>query len=542
MPNTIQVGFQRMTIPALADDIRALIGRGQLAEAGQRTYDAAVTGRADAEVLALGGAAAYQAGADDLALELFSRLDARGGMDAQQWAMMGHAAERLGVNRVAIPAYRRSLELQPQSPPVHYNLGSIHLRRHQWSEAIAHLKAACDGKPDWQAAWENLAQAMLGTEHYEAIVPFLEDCMKRFPDNAYFHVKRAEALMSMGDHDGAEAAFRWLTEQLPDVAEIWGGLAAAVIQDGRADEAAEILARASAQGAASADLDQLAATLKLDAGDPAGAVAGYEAILAAEPGHRLARVNLIDALLQVGEADKALAVCDARLAEVPGDPEMLAYRHIVMVDRGAVAEAEAFLPPDLIMGHRPMPPDGFASMADFNKAMVSHILDHPSLVPSPPQHATVAGRHTGSLVCDPWGPMTHFKEMIAEAARVYRRRHRNSDHPLFTRWSDEYSLTVWAVEMNAGGHQMPHIHPSGFLSGVYYPQLPQQVTDPDDTDGFIEFFQAPDQFKLHPPPRLQLFPPEEGVMYLFPSAYFHRTIPFVGDGTRISVAFDLVAL
>ena len=125
---------------------------------------------------------------------------------------------------------------------------------------------------------------------------------------------------------------------------------------------------------------------------------------------------------------------------------------------------------------------------------------------------------------------------------VYRRRHRNSDHPLFTRWSDEYSLTVWAVEMNAGGHQMPHIHPSGFLSGVYYPQLPQQVTDPGDTNGFIEFFQAPEQFKLHHQPRLQLFPPEEGVMYLFPSAYFHRTIPFTGEGTRISVAFDLVAL
>ena len=227
----MQVGFQRMTINNVADDIQAMIKAGHPADAAQAAYQAATTGRADPQVLALGGAAAYQAGVDGLALELFSRLDARAGMDAPQWAMMGHAAERLGVNRVAIPAYRRSLELQPQSPPVHYNLGSIHLRRHQWSEAIAHLKAACDGKPDWQAAWENLAQAMLGTEHYEAIVPFLEDCMKRFPDNAYFHVKRAEALMSMGDHDGAEAAFRWLTEQLPDVAEIWGGLAAAVIQD-----------------------------------------------------------------------------------------------------------------------------------------------------------------------------------------------------------------------------------------------------------------------------------------------------------------------
>jgi len=538
----MQAGYQRMTIDAAAGDIKQLIKAGRLADAAQAAYQAAVTGRAGGETLGLGAAAAYQAGADDLALELFSRLDAHRALDAGQWAMMGHAADRLGVPRVAIPAYRRSLGLAPDSPPVHYNLGSLQLRRHQWTEAVQHLTAACEAMPDWQPAWENLAQARLGTEHYETVIPFLADCMRRFPDNPLFALQHAQALMQSGDRAGAEAAFRALTQRVPDDAGVWAGLAAAVIQDGRKDEAADIIAQAAAKGARSADLDEMAATLKLDAGDVAGARAGYEAVLTAEPDHRLARVNLIDALIQAGDHAHALKVCDERLAAVPGDPEMLAYRAIVMTDMGRAAEAEAFLPPNLIMGHRPLAPDGFASLADFNRAMVRHILDHPSLVPSPPSHATVAGRHTGSLVCDPWGPMTHFKDMIAEAARAYRRRHRRSSHPLFTRWSDEYSLTVWAVEMNAGGHQMPHIHPSGFLSGVYYPQLPAQVTDPGDTNGFIEFFQAPQQFALRHPPRLQLFPPEEGVMYLFPSAYFHRTIPFTGEGTRISVAFDLVAL
>lgn len=538
----MQVGYQRMTINAVAGDIKNLIKAGRLADAGQAAYQAAVTGRADEETLGLGAGAAYQAGADDLALELFSRLDARRPLDAGQWAMMGHAAERLGVSRIALPAYHRSLDLEPGDAAVHYNLGSLQLRRHQWTEAITHLRAACDARPDWQPAWENLAQALVGTEHYETVVPFLADCMARFPDNPVFAFQHAAALLHMGDRPGAEAAYRDLTARLPDNAVAWAGLAAAVIQDGRKDAAAALIADAAAKGARSHDLDEMAATLKLDAGDADAAIAGYEAILAAKPDHRLARVNLVDALLQAGDHKRALKVCDDRLAAVPGDPEMLAYRAIVMTDMGQAAEAEAFLPPNLIMGHRPLAPDGFASLADFNKAMVRHILDHPSLVPSPPSHATVAGRHTGSLVCDPWGPMTQFKDMIAEAARAYRRRHRRSSHPLFTRWSDEYSLTVWAVEMNAGGHQMPHIHPSGFLSGVYYPQLPAQVTDPGDTNGFIEFFQAPEQFKLRHPPRLQLFPPEEGVMYLFPSAYFHRTIPFTGDGTRISIAFDLVAL
>jgi hypothetical protein len=34
--------------------------------------------------------------------------------------------------------------------------------------------------------------------------------------------------------------------------------------------------------------------------------------------------------------------------------------------------------------------------------------------------------------------------------------------------------------------------------------------------------------------------PEEGLLVLFPSYFFHHTIPFEGEGTRISVAFDFI--
>jgi len=321
------------------NDVKQLIKAGRLTDAGQAAYQAAVTGRAGVEVLGLGAAAAYQAGADDLALELFSRLDARGALDAGQWAMMGHAAERMGISRIALPAYRRSLDLDPDAAAVHYNLGSLQLRRHQWTEAITHLRAACDAKPDWQRAWENLAQALVGTEHYETVVPFLADCMARFPDNPVFAFQHAAALLHKGERAGAEAAYRDLTVRLPDNAVAWAGLAAAVIQDGRKDEAAALIAEAAAKGAQSRDLDEMAATLKLDAGDVAAAIAGYEAVLADQPDHRLARVNLVDALLQAGDHKRALKVCDDRLAAVSGDPEMLAYRAIVMTDRGRATPA-----------------------------------------------------------------------------------------------------------------------------------------------------------------------------------------------------------
>ena len=41
-------------------------------------------------------------------------------------------------------------------------------------------------------------------------------------------------------------------------------------------------------------------------------------------------------------------------------------------------------------------------------------------------------------------------------------------------------------------------------------------------------------------PETRLIEPEEGLMLLFPSYMFHRTLPFTGPGERISIAFDVL--
>jgi hypothetical protein len=86
---------------------------------------------------------------------------------------------------------------------------------------------------------------------------------------------------------------------------------------------------------------------------------------------------------------------------------------------------------------------------------------------------------------------------------------------------------------------LPHIHPEAWLSGVYYPQVPETIRDGDGPAGWLEFGDADRAFPSRLPPRIVRVRPEEGTLVLFPS---YRTIPFDADGTRISVAFDLVPL
>ena len=62
-----------------------------------------------------------------------------------------------------------------------------------------------------------------------------------------------------------------------------------------------------------------------------------------------------------------------------------------------------------------------------------------------------------------------------------------------------------------------------------------------DKSGWIEFGEPPEDFVCDRRPEVEIFKPEEGQMFLFPSYFYHRTIPFDSDEERVSIAFDVIA-
>ena len=59
-------------------------------------------------------------------------------------------------------------------------------------------------------------------------------------------------------------------------------------------------------------------------------------------------------------------------------------------------------------------------------------------------------------------------------------------------------------------------------------------------DGFFELGRPPEEFAIAEPTGIMPVKPEPGLMILFPSYFYHRTIPFVSDQRRISIAFDVM--
>ena len=118
---------------------------------------------------------------------------------------------------------------------------------------------------------------------------------------------------------------------------------------------------------------------------------------------------------------------------------------------------------------------------------------------------------------------------------------RDASHPFLAAPPINWTLSVWGVVMQGGGHQIPHIHPAAWLSGVYYAQVSASIARAAESHaGWIAFAETAAMLDGKPDPGARLIRPEEGLMVLFPSYFYHGTIPLETDETRISVAFDLM--
>ncbi|MGN6058397.1 MAG: 2OG-Fe(II) oxygenase family protein [Sphingomicrobium sp.] len=95
---------------------------------------------------------------------------------------------------------------------------------------------------------------------------------------------------------------------------------------------------------------------------------------------------------------------------------------------------------------------------------------------------------------------------------------------------------AWSVRLQAGGQHANHVHPMGWLSSALYIQLPPDLGGAGQS-GWLALGEPQAQLGLDLPPR-RMIEPKSGRLALFPSWMWHGTRPF-GEGERITVAFDV---
>jgi len=151
------------------------------------------------------------------------------------------------------------------------------------------------------------------------------------------------------------------------------------------------------------------------------------------------------------------------------------------------------------------------------------------------------GRQTYEIFTDRTPVMVALREMVNTHIRDYLSKFASdAKNGYFSQLPSQWKLSGWAVVLEPEGFQNSHIHPESFVSGVYYIQIPQSVRENCAGEGNLNFGNLfPDVAEEEKIER-HTVKPEEGLLVLFPSYFWHSTIPFSGREDRICISFNVM--
>jgi tetratricopeptide (TPR) repeat protein len=426
----------------------------------------------------------------------------------QQQAVAAYRAGRLSD---ALQFCRQILKQLPDRPDVLSFAGMIALEMGDAAEAAELYGRAVRRRPDFVEAHYNLGNALMKLGRNDAAVEAYRRAAELKPDLIAAHNNLGNALHALGRDVEAAEAYRHVLRLAPDSPEVQRNLGIALERAGHRDQA-------------------------IDA---------YRAVIARRPGWLLAHSNLANALLSAGEARAAVEASDRWLELSPGNIEALSIKVLALYEAGERDAGATLLDFSLVRTLKIEPPRGYASLREFNRALADFTLTHPTLhVPeaADPHYHHPALAITKTFFGPGAGPVAEFEAIVRQAVADYIAAiPPEATHPFLARPPKQWDFASWAAVLHFQGNLTPHIHLDGYLSGVYYPQLPELLGAPEQGQaGFFELGPPPEQFPLKATVDSLPIKPEEGLMILFPSYFYHRTIPFEASERRISIAFDAV--
>ena len=162
------------------------------------------------------------------------------------------------------------------------------------------------------------------------------------------------------------------------------------------------------------------------------------------------------------------------------------------------------------------------------------------MLAAPGEQSLRGGTQTrGPLFNSPDPQIRHLKNAIAKAVgAALRMLAHDTTHPFLARRRRSIQFVgSWSVRLRSQGFHISHMHPEGWLSSALYIDLPPEVGAGDA--GALALGVPDAALGLDLPPR-RMVRPRVGQLVIFPSYFWHGTIPFEGPKDRLTVAFDAI--
>lgn len=276
--------------------------------------------------------------------------------------------------------------------------------------------------------------------------------------------------------------------------------------------------------------------------DRAGAEACFNRALEFDPHSKDACKRLAALLLNQDDPCAVLAAMDNLLAKGAGHSRLFAARALALVRLGDIEGARGMVGRDRLARRTTLPPPpGWPSIAAFNAALAAELLNHPGVRFD--RYGT-ASQQTWRIDAPATGEAPLVRALLAQIEAevdAHVRDIAGLAHPWVRARPERGTLHCWCVITEGAGFETWHVHQFGWLSGVYYVQIPDPILHGEGPGGCIAFG-LPDEVAGADAAAAfgeELVRPSAGMLMMFPSHTYHRTFPHGSSARRICFAFDI---
>ncbi len=456
---------------------------------------------------------------------------------------------RLGLARVhtelgqyaeAEAELQHASSLAPDNYAVAFRLGKLREKQQRFDEAIVNFKKAEVQSEHAAPVCEALALAELAGGDPDAALATFSRGLRRSPSDTTLLGHASELRYEMGDPE-AFSDYETALKARP-VRAVHAKYITSLILAEHLDDAELQLHRYATQYGKDSAWLSVAAHLHY----ARGAHDEMLSLLGRAPADNVDLMTWkAQALLGCGDAAAAELVLADLLKRSPRDQFLVAllstcYR---LNDRAAYEELVDY--DNLLIRTELSVPTGFDSLASFNAALRETLEEFHVTRANPLSQSVIGGTQTpGNLLQQPHPVIAALKASIhatlsRELGTEFYQRISHA-HPVSVGKGHAINLpAAWSIWVTEGGYHRSHVHSKGWYSSAYYVSLPHSLraTDGSNQEGALAFGEpgvaTPELLKAD-----KVVAPAEGVLTLFPSYFWHGTLPFHGSEARVVVAFD----
>ncbi len=475
---------------------------------------------------------------------LTTAIEASGGKVASHWRLLSQMQVAQGALEAGLQTLAGALERLGEDASLRHDQGVLLQRLNRPEQSLAaHDRALALGLQAADAHYNrgNTLQSLGALQEAELSY---ERALAVDPLHVLTHLDLARLRWRLGQPQWLErlqTAGEQAREQRPQAAAELHGMRGQLLWRAEQLDEALMAYRAAFEADARPEyLDGVARCL-VRCGDPEGGLQAHRQALSLAPHEPALQASYATSLVVAGRIQDAVGPTREALQRAPHDQYIWAL--LSLIGRATKpGMAEPLLDPALLHVIDLPTPLGYTDLAAFNADLAKELTVLHVDRREPVDQTLRGGTQTLGNLLDLEVPaimmlrqaMTPAIDAWVQALRV------QPDHPLRGRATGRWRYTdSWSSRLQSGGRHTNHVHPHGWVSAVYYVEVPPACEDSGPQEGWLQFGQPePDMAAQFPP--LRTVQPQVGRLVLFPSYWWHGTRPFADAQPRTTIAFDLL--